>query len=277
MTFEVKGKYETLSRVTKTSLLLIFLLFSSLLAGQKRTPPPSNFLVNDNAAILSRQEVVNLGAKLRQYAEETSTQIVILTEHSLEGDDIFDYCQRLAQRWGIGGKENDNGILLYFAMDDRMMRIHTGYGTEGFLPDAMAKRIIDNIIVPNFRNGRYYAGLNEATDIIMQLGRGEYTGDGAPSQSGVPLGLIVIAILLAIVILAALNRNNDDNDGGYHRGGRYDMDRRRRGGRWIIFPGGGGGGHSGGGGSDGWGGFGGGGFGGFGGGGFGGGGAGGSW
>lgn len=269
-----------LFHLSSTVLLLAALLFSTVLVAQKQVPAPTSYLINDYAGLLNRSQVVALGDKLRAYVGETSTQIVIVTETSLEGDDAFEYAQRLASTWGIGGSSNDNGILIYVSKDDRQVRIQTGQGTEGFLPDVTAKRIIENIIVPAFRTGNYYQGLDRATDAIMDFGRGEYEGDGfSNSEENVP-GWIVIVFLIALILLISwLSSNDDDDDGGYYRGGRYEMPGRgsRRRGRTIIFPGGGGGGGSSGGGGGGFGGFGGGGFGGFGGGSFGGGGAGGSW
>ena len=254
---------------------------------------PSEYLVNDYAGVLQRQEVIRLGQKLRSYALETSTQIAVVTENSLQGDDPFDYTIKLAQEWGIGG-EQDNGVLIYIAVADRKIAIQTGYGAEGFLPDAMANRIITNIMQPAFRAGRYYEGLDRAAQSIMDLGRGEYTNDNPTGRrkatGGLPLLPMLIFMIIIMVVIARLfggNSDDDDDDGGYYRGGRYDDPRRRRrrsrrrgGGGWIFLPGPGGGwsgGGGGGGGNDGFGGFGGGGFGGFGGGDFGGGGAIGDW
>ena len=168
------------------------------------------------------------------------------------------------------------------AFEDRELYIQTGYGTEGFLTDAMAKRIIDQVITPAFRSANYYQGLDEGSDIIMQLGTGEFENTGLERKSSKGAGkealFILFGIILIIVVLANIFGNGDDwdDDSGYGGGGRYDdygrRHRRRGRGGWIYIPGGGGGWNNGGGG-----GFGGGGFGGFGGGGFGGGGAGGSW
>lgn len=276
-------------------LFLAFALMLGAFAGalaQKALPQRSQFLVNDYANLLSREEVVSLGKKLSDYAKQSSTQIVVVIEPSLEGEDAFDYSNRLARAWGIGGKENDNGILIYVARDDRKVRIQTGYGAEGFLPDALSKRIIDQIIVPAFKQGQYYQGLDQATSAIMKLGAGEYTNEqpsGNNGGAGAALGfvfLVVIFLLVFMYLVSRRNQNNrrnnkdDDDDGGYYRGGKYDMDDRHRGGGWIFLPGpgwGGGGGNSQRNSDDGWGGFGGGDFGGFGGGDFGGGGAGGDW
>ena len=277
----------TLFTMTRSILTTLLLSFSIFAFAQKQIPQPTDFLVNDYARLMSQQEVDQLGRKLRDYALASSTQIVVVTEPSLEGEDPFDYSYRLARDWGIGGGQYDNGILIYVAAEDREIRIQTGFGTEGFLPDALAKRIIDNIIAPAFRQGQYYSGLDRATSAIMELGQGEYTGEGQQQQQrdakgGVPAILVIGLIIFLIILFSRMGNDDDDDDGGYYRGGRYDQypRRRRRGGGWIFMPGpwiGGGGGSSGGGGGGGFGGFGGGGFGGFGGGGFGGGGAGGGW
>lgn len=257
--------------------------FSASLSA-KQIPAQTNRLVNDYVNLLSAGEQQQLERKLVAYDDSTSTQIAIVVERSLEGEDIFDYSYRLAEAWGIGRDGKDNGILIYIALEDRKLYIQTGYGTEGFLTDAMASRIIDQIITPAFRRAAYYQGLDEATTIIMQLGSGEYENlERQKSDSGLEALFILFLIILVVIVLAnILNRGDDwddwDDDGGYHGRGKYDYDqygrpRRRRGrsGGWIFLPGGGG--SSGGG----WTGGGGGGFGGFGGGGFGGGGAGGSW
>lgn len=262
----------------KLRILPLFLLLTTALIGQKQLPQRTTNAVNDFAGMLSSSEKAGLERKLRQYQEETSTAIVIVTENSLDGEDEFEYTNRMAQAWGIGTAGNDNGVLIYVAKQDRRVRIQTGYGSEGYLPDAMSKRIIDNIITPAFKQGNYYGGLDQATDAIMDLGRGEYVNPEAgkrKAKGGVSGIYIIIFLIIIIFIFSNFGGGDDDDDGGYYRGGRYDdQNRRRRGGGFFIFPGGGFGGGSGGGGGFG---GGGGGFGGFGGGGFGGGGAGGGW
>lgn len=240
-----------------------------LSAFGKEPPPAPNppRLVNDFVGILSRSQVAALERKLVAYDDSTSTQIAVVIENSLEGDDIFEYSIRLAEKWGIGRKGKDNGVLVYIAIKDRKIYIQVGYGAEGFLPDVMARRIIDQIIAPKFRKGKYYQGLDRATDVIMKLGSGEYENDEV-YRDGFPFEVLIFIIIFIIIVILI----SKGGGGGYYRGGRYNSG----GGGWIIMgPGSGrGGGWNGGGGG---GGFGGGGFGGFGGGGFGGGGAGGGW
>ncbi len=250
------------------NILLVVLLMLPLFVAAKEIPPVPNppRLVNDLAGILSTDEIQALEQKLTAYDDSTSTQIAVVIEQTLDGDDIFDYSYRLAEAWGIGRGGKNNGILIYIAIGDRKLRIQTGYGAEGFLPDAMSKRIIERIITPNFRQQQYYQGLDQATTAIIQLGNGEYINEDAGQEGNLPLPVIIIFLILFIVIMIIISKGG--GGGGYQRSGRYDSG----GGGWIIFgPGSGGGG-----GGSGWGG-GGGGFGGFGGGDFGGGGAGGSW
>ncbi|MTB52710.1 TPM domain-containing protein [Lewinella sp. W8] len=263
--------------------MLVGLLLGSSVDGwsQRPIPPNPNDLVSDYAGMMNQGEQRALRQKLEQYARETSTQIAVVTENSLQGETAFDRSLAIAHGWGIGGSEQkDNGVLVYIARNERKIQIQTGYGAEGFLPDVLAKRIIDGIMTPAFRQGNIYGGINDATNAIMQLGQGEYTADDLPQSGGGLPPIVVLGIILLIFIVLSRysdqSNDDDDDDGGYWRNGPYDMDdrprrrRRRRGGGFVIFPGGGGGG-------GGFGGGGGGGFGGFGGGGFGGGGAGGGW
>lgn len=266
----IKTNFLTRFHSASKGLVVILLIFTGWgLIAQKAIPPTPDRLVNDYAGLLSSIEKDALERKLVAYDDSTSTQIAIVIEQSLEGDDLFDYSQRLAEGWGIGRAGKDNGVLIYIALDERKVRIHTGYGVEGFLTDAMSSRIIRNIIVPSFREQQYFHGLDRAADAIISLGSGEYQNDELGNGDGFPWVVIIIIIILIIVISIIIS--NMGGGGGYYRGGRYDSD---RGGGWVIFGPGGGGWTSGGGG--GWSG-GGGGFGGFGGGGFGGGGSSGGW
>lgn len=241
------------------------ILFALLLGGlfqtvafAKDVPAKSATLVNDYASALTPEQTAALEQKLVAYFDSTSTQIAVVIENSLEGDDLFDYCQRLATAWGIGEKGKNNGVLLYVAVGDRKARIHTGYGMEATITDAMSTRIRTEQMNPAFKAGDYYGGLDEASNTIMKLASGEYVNDRPVGKKGKKPSWLVIAIVI-IIIIVIMSR------GGGGRGNRGMFG-------GPVFWGGtfGGGGFSSGGG-------GGGGFGGFGGGGFGGGGSGGSW
>ena len=248
-----------MERITKAFSTIALAMLVSLGSFALEVPPTPNRLVNDYAGVLGNSNVNRLETKLRNYMDTTSTQIAVVVIPSLEGDDLFDYSQRLAEKWGIGGGENDNGVLLLISIKDRAIRIHTGYGTEGAIPDAIAKRIIENEVKPPFQQGDYFSGINAATDAMILALAGEYKGTPQKKGRG-PASFIPFVIILIIFIIGSWRRRYT----GYSSRGRGYY-----GTPWI----GGFGGASSSGGSFG----GGGGFGGFGGGGFGGGGASGGW
>jgi len=169
---------EKLKQMVRFLFLILSLLVYSFSFGQdfpERPNPPK--LVNDFANILGDGEELRLEKKLLAYNDSTSTQIAVVTINSLNGNDIGDYSFRLAEKWEIGQKGKDNGVLMLVAMEDRKMFIATGYGLEAVIPDAFAKRIIENYMMPNFRNNNYYKGIDEATSVIMGLASGEFTAD----------------------------------------------------------------------------------------------------
>lgn len=255
------------------TLALALLVFAGEVRAQQDLVMPSRQdWVVDDAQMLSSTERQSLARKLSEYADTTSTQIVVVTMPSLGGAAISDYAVELGRRWGIGQEEHDNGVLIVVSRDDRDVFIATGYGMEGAVPDALAGRIVRHIVIPNFREGRYYAGLSEAVNVIIEAAAGEYEGLPARDQDQAPSSAMALSFIILIILFFVINAARSGHGGG-GRGPR----RRRRGGMMppiIIWGGGLGGGSRGG---FGGGGFGGGGFGGFGGGSFGGGGAGGSW
>ena len=247
-------------------ILLLGLLLFPFFAQAKEIPKKTRHLVNDYVHVMPEAQRRALEKKLVAYNDTTSTQIAVVIEQSTEGEDVFDYAIRLAESWGIGQDGKDNGVLIYIATDDRKIRILTGYGAEPTVTDAMAKRIIEQIIIPAIKQGKYYEGLDQATTKIIRLAAGEFSAEEATPIS--PLLIFLLILLLFFLFAYLASKGNGGKGGGYYRGGHYDDPWRGSGG-WI------GGGFSGGGGSGGF--SGGGGFGGFGGGSFGGGGAGGSW
>ena len=249
--------------------------------AQAPLPVKPTRLVTDLAGVMAPSNAAALERKLVAYDDSTSTQIAVVVEATTGGEAPFDRSFRMADAWGVGGRR-DNGVLIYVASEDREIFIQNGYGAEDRLTDAMTKRIIEQVIIPRFRAGRYYEGLDAGTDVMIDLLQGRYRAEDQPLGSGGLSPLMTLLLFFAAFVLISwlLSRGGgggpggDDEDGGYWRGGRYRGPYGRGRGGWVVVPGGGWGGGRGG---FGGGGFGGGGFGGFGGGGFGGGGAGGSW
>jgi len=255
-------------------LLLLFLWISALVlsAEAQRIPAKPNppRLVNDFAGALTEDQRGALENKVVAYDDSTSTQIAIVTVKTLDGYPIEDYSLGILREWGVGGQKN-NGVVIVAAIDDRKIWIATGYGMEGVVPDITAKQIIENDIVPAFREGNYYRGFNHAVESIIEAAAGEYKAPEGYNQRGKPGKGISAGIIIVVILLFLLFMSGGGGGGGMmtrrgYRGwtGPVFMD-------WGGHSGGRGGGWSGGGG------FGGGGFGGFGGGSGGGGGAGGSW
>ena len=257
------------------TLLIILFLVSGLNGFGQKFPEKPNRLVNDYTNTLSQDQIDQLEQKLVAFDDSTSTQIAVVLIQSVGVYDISDYTARLAEAWGVGQKGKNNGLVLLAALKDRKVSIQTGYGLEGALPDAIAKRIIENEIKPSFREGDYYEGLNKATDAIISYTKGEYKNDAQGKQtkgSGkFPVGLIILFIIIIVII----SKKGGGGSGGQIIGSRGGSNLFW----WTLMSGMGGrssGGFGGGGGHGGFGG-GGGGFGGFGGGSFGGGGSSGSW
>ena len=265
-------------RSLRASIISGLLLCTLVVSAQFDIPPKPDLetSVYDYIELLSPVEKTSLEQKLINYADSTSTQIVLAIISSTEGEDINYLGANWGHKWGIGQEKEDNGILILLAREDRRIGINTGYGVEGALTDNLSKRIIENVIIPEFRDGDYYAGLDKGADAIFAVLMGEFTAqpnlNDGPKRLPFEIFLPFIIFIILMNIFAA-NRNKNNRGG---RGGKKDgLD------LWdiIILSNMGRGGYKGSsGGGFGSGGFGGGGFsGGFGGGGFGGGGASGGW
>lgn len=131
--------------------------------------------VVDNAGLIDTATKSAIEARLKAHEEKSSDQVVVATIASLEGEVLEDYANRLFRAWGLGQAQQNNGVLLLVARDDRKIRIEVGYGLEGTLTDLHSKLIIDNTIVPAFRAGNFAAGISAAVDDILTV----LTGDGA--------------------------------------------------------------------------------------------------
>jgi uncharacterized protein len=140
--------------------------------------PPLRGRVNDLAGLLSQEQVTLLEDRLSQFEQETSHQLALLTVPSLNGEDIEGFTIRVAENWKMGHKGNDNGVILLIARDDRKLRIEVGYGLEGVLPDAVANRIIQEVIIPRFRDRDFAGGIDSGMSAIIQATRGESISAG---------------------------------------------------------------------------------------------------
>ncbi|WP_370898937.1 TPM domain-containing protein [Chryseobacterium gossypii] len=259
------------------SFLLICLY--SLVSAQYTIPekPKVLYPVFDEANLLTQQEKDALNNKLIRFEDSTSTEIEVIIIPSTKGEDVNFLATMFGEKWGIGKKGVDNGVVFLIATEDRTMSIQQGRAVEQYLTASVAGQILDYIVTPNFKKGLWYEGINRGTSAIMEAVQGKFKPltDQADQSRGNSGAFKILIIAFVIFIILAILFGNRGGGGG----GNYDDDdvilsrrgRRNYPGGFFPFPGSFGGGGFGGGGS-------GGGFGGFGGGGsFGGGGASGGW
>jgi uncharacterized protein len=209
---------------------LILLVSGRILAQDIPAKPNPQRLVNDFANQLNATEIAQLEQKLVSYNDSTSSQIVIVVVPTTGEYPIGDYAFKLGREWGVGQKDKDNGIVLLWASTDRKIFISTGYGMEGVIPDAVAKRIISTVITPDFKNGMFYRGLDRGVDAIFKYATGEYKADPDQSSNGESISpfVIFLVIFVVFVIIMFFNRNKRGGGGG---GGFGNM-----GGGPILWP-----------------------------------------
>lgn len=189
--------------------LLLFIPFRTLSA---LNVPALSGRINDYAAMISPSARAELESKLAQFEAAESTQIVILTVPSLEGDPIEDFSIRVAEAWKIGHKGSDNGVLLIVSKAERKVRIEVGFGLEGRLTDLQSGRIINDEIVPAFKAGRIDAGFAAGVTSIIAAVNGEYKAKPkSEKRGGKPSFPLLTIILLVIYFISQIFRG--------HRGG----------------------------------------------------------
>ncbi|MBG43060.1 MAG: hypothetical protein CL530_03740 [Aequorivita sp.] len=130
---------------------------------------PSSLAVVDYSHIFSISENYELANKLVQYEEKTTRKIAVVTVDSISPyDDIQKYASDLGNYWGVGQKDIDNGLLIVFSKPLRKVAISTGYGTEKVLTDSICKQIIESVMIPNFKNGDYFKGIDNGVDTLIE-------------------------------------------------------------------------------------------------------------
>jgi uncharacterized protein len=258
---------EPMPAVSATSrfvaVAFVVLLLAAGPARALEVPSAPQGRVSDYSGTLTLEQRRNLEETLARFEEETANQVAVVIVPTLADDSLEDYSIRLAEKWRIGRKGKDNGVILLIVMQDRKIRIEVGYGLEGVLPDGVAGEIIRREIAPRFRQGQFFQGIKSGVNAIMAASKGEYRPASRTGRGGRALSWFWV-ILFVLLVLSATAGSFRRRPPYWRRGGRVVA-----GGPFWWSGGFGGGGFSGGS-------FGGGGFSG-GGGGFGGGGASGGW
>ncbi|MBF4519181.1 TPM domain-containing protein [Flavobacterium sp. ANB] len=265
-----KNKISNSKGIFQFTFLLVAFFTCNGIFAQFEIPkiPEKQTSVYDYANILSAGEKAQLEEKLIRYSDSTTTQIVVITIESLKGEDVSQLATKWGQTWGIGGtKQDDNGVIILLAKNEKKIAINPGYGVEDRLTAGIGGTIIRNIIIPEFKAGSFYNGLDKGTDAIIDVFKGKFKGERKQTkEKDFPI-LPFIVIIVIVLILLSRNKKGGGGNNGNNGGGPSLMDvillsslGRSSGGGFGGFGGGSSGGGFGGGGGGFGGGFGGGGF-----------------
>ncbi|HEY5688077.1 MAG TPA: TPM domain-containing protein [Yeosuana sp.] len=207
----------------KHAILLIAILFSCFSFSQFDIPdiPKEQTSVYDYINLLSGSEKSTLENKLIKYSDTTSTQIVVVIISTAKGENIGLLAPRWAQKWGIGQAKEDNGVFILLARDDRKIWISPGYGVEDRLTAGIVGELTRNVIIPEFKNGNYYQGLDKGVDAIFDILTGAYHGSRTVESQPFPSQFIIILIVIFIIIIISISKNRRGGGGkgrGKHQG-----------------------------------------------------------
>lgn len=176
----------TLSLPSRALLSAAAFLLSASPAYAAFTVPVNDGLVTDEAAVLTEDQKETVKSVLLQYQKDTSNEIAVLIVKNLGGVTPVDAAVEVGRKWGVGSKEKDNGILMLVSYEDREIFIATGYGLEGAVPDIVASGIVNEDMVPAFRQGLYFEGIMAGIDSLKKHIGGEYTADRYKQDTDAP-------------------------------------------------------------------------------------------
>jgi uncharacterized protein len=201
-------------------LTLFALCLMPLLASAEVAIPPLQHRVTDLTATLSSEQQADLEARLAAFEAKKGSQIAILIVPTTQPEDIAQYSIRVVEAWKLGRKGVDDGVLVLLAKDDRKSRIEVGYGLEGALPDAIAKRIVSDVMRPYFKQGDFYGGLVAGTDKIAAVIDGELLPEAQrQSAQGFDANSLFVALMAAVVVGGVLRSILGRFVGGLASGG----------------------------------------------------------
>jgi uncharacterized protein len=206
----------------KSIVFIIGLFFLNVSYAQYDIPPKPTKAnpdaVYDYAKLLSGGEKASLENKLKRYQDSTSTQIIVAIIESLKGESIGMLTPKWGHKWGVGEKGKDNGVMIVLAVKDRKIWISPGYGAENELTAGIVGQITRNRIIPFFKKGDYYGGLDEGVNSIIEVLNDEFTGERRQSSEGIPSGVVIFLVIFFIILVSILSNNKRNGGGGNHRG-----------------------------------------------------------
>jgi uncharacterized protein len=189
-------------RAVRTLILALMVFWASAAMADVAVPPLTGRVV-DQTGTLSSGQIAALDKKLKDFEDRKGSQIAVLIVPTTAPETIEQYSLRVVEQWKLGRKKVDDGALLIVAKNDRRLRIEVGYGLEGVLNDATARRIIDEIITPKFRTGDFAGGISDGTDRILGVVDGEPLPAPKP-ESDTSGSLDSLGELFPVLIIGAL-------------------------------------------------------------------------
>jgi len=205
-----------------TFLFLAFFTCNGIFAQFTIPEKPSlQTSVYDYANILNAAEKSQLEQKLIRYSDSTTTQIVVITIESLKGEDVSQLATKWGQTWGIGGTaKDDNGVIILLAKKEKKIAINPGYGLEDRLTAGIGGTIIRNIIIPEFKAGSFYNGLDKGTDAIIDVFKGKFKGERKQTKGkDFPILPFIIIVVIVLILLSRNKRGGGGNSGNNSGGG----------------------------------------------------------
>ena len=207
-------------------VLSAFLFFHSGLAAAQSYPQPDGY-VTDQAGLIQDADRQRVVAWVQELQEKTGAQVAVVTVATIGQETIEGYAAKLFEKWGVGQKKKDNGVLLVIAAQEHRLRVEVGYGLEGALTDAQSSGIINNVIVPQFKVGQFSVGITKGVWAIVSIvaaeyniqisGQPAYTSAGSESESNSLVWFLVFGGILFLLVF--LNRRGGIYPGGYWYGG----------------------------------------------------------
>ena len=212
------------------SKLYIFTVFLSLISSfaflanaQYNIPEKPKFIpaVIDSTKVLKQHEFNALSQKLQHYSDSTSTEVIVVIIPTTNGENIGLLTPKWGQKWGIGQAKEDNGVFILLARNDRKIWISPGYGVEDRLTAGVVGELTRNVIIPEFKKGDYYSGLDKGTDAIFDVLSGAYKNNKTYEPEGIPFEVIAFLVIMFIIFIIIISNSHSGGSGG-NRGNRSD-------------------------------------------------------
>ena len=193
---------------------VLLLLFATPVIAYYDLGSPEGY-VNDYTNTLTYEQKDALESKVSTFEQESTNEIAVVIIDSMKGDYIENFAVKLFESWGIGKEKEDNGVLILVSMSERQMRIEVGYGLEGSLTDAQASWIIKNVMVPNFKENKYYEGIDQSVDKIIAITKGEFEVPEEDSISPLTVLVFIVILILGVAIAVIILKKKYPNWEGW--------------------------------------------------------------